>query len=67
MKFKCQALPLKGPGNRQRIPRLIAEAGFADVRLLDMPVVNRAMQVGKKLSMRLSQPHLFFAVVARKP
>ena len=62
-----QALPLKGPGNQQRIPRLIAEAGFTDVRLLEMPVVNRAMRVGRKLSTRLSQPHLFFAVVARKP
>ncbi|HKI03791.1 MAG TPA: class I SAM-dependent methyltransferase [Thermoanaerobaculia bacterium] len=62
-----QNLPLKGPDNRNRIPRLVGEAGFADVRVLDMPVVNRAMRTGKKLVARLSQPHIFFAVTARKP
>jgi len=60
-------LPLKSPGNRQRIPRLIAEAGFIDVRLLDLPVVNRAERAGKRLAERLLRPHRFFAVVARRP
>jgi ubiquinone/menaquinone biosynthesis C-methylase UbiE len=60
-------LPLKSPGNRWRIPRLIAEAGFADVRLLDMPVVNRAERAGVPLAQRLIRPHRFFAVVARRP
>lgn len=62
-----QNLPLKGPGNQQKIPRLVSEAGFTDVKLRDMPVVNRALRTGKPLAARLSQPHRFFAVVARKP
>lgn len=62
-----QGLPLKGPGNRQRFPRLIAEAGFTDVRLIELPEVNRAERVGKRLAGRLIMPQKFFAVVARRP
>lgn len=60
-------LPLKGPGNREKFPRLLSEAGFTDVRLLDLPNVNRAERVGKKLAGRLIMPQRFFAVVARRP
>jgi ubiquinone/menaquinone biosynthesis C-methylase UbiE len=60
-------LPLKSAGNRQRIPRLVAEAGFADVRLLELPEINRAEKAGMPLAQRLIQPHRFFAVVARRP
>jgi len=61
------ALPLKGPGNRQKFPRLLADAGFTDVQLRLMPEVDRAENAAKPLVMRLNQPHEFFAVVARKP
>jgi ubiquinone/menaquinone biosynthesis C-methylase UbiE len=62
----ARKLPLKGPGNRERFPRLVGEAGFVEVRLLEMPVINRAERAGKRLVGRLIQPHRFFAVVARK-
>lgn len=62
-----QNLPLKGPGNRQRFPRLISEAGFTDVRLIDLPEVDRAERTGKSLAGRLIMPQRFFAVLARKP
>ncbi len=60
-------LPLKRPGNRQKFPRLLAQAGFVDVELRPMPQVDRAEKAGRALAMRLNQPHQFFAVVARKP
>lgn len=60
-------LPLKGPGNRERFPRLLAEAGFTDVRLVELPEVNRAEKARKHLAGRLIMPQKFFAVVARKP
>jgi len=59
-------LPLKSPGNRRRFPRLIAEAGFTDVRLLNLPEINRAERAGKRLAERLLHPYQFFAVVARR-
>jgi ubiquinone/menaquinone biosynthesis C-methylase UbiE len=62
-----QDLPLKGPGNRRKFPRLLAEAGFTDVQVRLMPEVDRAEKAAKSLAMRLNQPHKFFAVVARKP
>ncbi|HEV7508763.1 MAG TPA: class I SAM-dependent methyltransferase [Thermoanaerobaculia bacterium] len=61
------ALPLKGPGNRLKFPRILAEAGFTDVQVRLMPEVDRAERAAKTLAMRLNQPHEFFAVVARKP
>ena len=61
------ALPLKGPGNREKFPRILAEAGFTDVQVRLMPEVDRAEKATKPLAMRLNQPHEFFAVVARKP
>jgi len=60
-------LPLKAPGNRQTFPKLVAEAGFTDVRLVDLPGIVRAERAGKLLAQRLIQPHKFFAVVARRP
>jgi ubiquinone/menaquinone biosynthesis C-methylase UbiE len=60
-------LPLKAPGNRQSFPRLIAEAGFTDVRLVELPEVDRAERAGKSLTNRLIMPMGFFAVVARRP
>ena len=62
-----EELPLKRPGNRQKFPRLLAAAGFVDVRLRPMPEVDRAEKSSLSLAMRLNQPHEFFAVVARKP
>ncbi|HEX3553839.1 MAG TPA: methyltransferase domain-containing protein [Thermoanaerobaculia bacterium] len=62
-----EELPLKGPGNRQKFPRLLAAAGFVDVQLRPMPQVDRAEKAGWALAKRLNQPHEFFAVVARKP
>ncbi|HSS51163.1 MAG TPA: methyltransferase domain-containing protein [Thermoanaerobaculia bacterium] len=61
------ALPLKGPGNQMKFPRILAEAGFTDVQLRLMPEVDRAENAAKTFIMRLNQPHEFFAVVARKP
>lgn len=60
-------LPLKAPGNRQKFPQLIAEAGFTDVRLVTLPEVDRAERTGKSLTNRLIMPMGFFAVVARRP
>ncbi len=62
-----QSLPLKGPGNRQKFPRLLSEAGFAGVEVLDMSEVDSAEKVGRPLAARLNLPHRFFAVVGRKP
>jgi ubiquinone/menaquinone biosynthesis C-methylase UbiE len=62
-----QSLPLKAPGNRQKFPRLLSEAGFAGVEVRDMPEVDRAEKAGKPFLARLNLPHRFFAVIGRKP
>jgi ubiquinone/menaquinone biosynthesis C-methylase UbiE len=62
-----ESLPLKAPGNRRKFPSLLSAAGFADVQVRDMPLVDRAEKAGKPLVARLNLPHRFFAVVARKP
>jgi ubiquinone/menaquinone biosynthesis C-methylase UbiE len=62
-----QSLPLKGPGNRRKFPRLLSAAGFQDVEVRDMPEVDHAEKAGMALAGRLNRPHRFFAVVARKP
>jgi ubiquinone/menaquinone biosynthesis C-methylase UbiE len=60
-------LPLMRPGNRQAMPRLIAAAGFTDVRVISMREVDAAEKSTKRLAGRLVNPHEFFAVLATKP
>lgn len=60
-------LPLMRPGNRKTMPRLIQEAGFADVRVVPMREVDAAEKASKRLAGRLINPHEFFAVLATRP
>jgi len=62
-----QSLPLMRPGNRRTMPRLIQDAGFADVQVLSMREVNAAEKSQKRLAGRLINPCEFFAVLATKP
>lgn len=60
-------LPLKGPGNRQRMPQLVALAGFTNVRVVDLTEVDAAEKAPMTRAQRLLQPHRFFAILAEKP
>ncbi|HVT57966.1 MAG TPA: class I SAM-dependent methyltransferase [Thermoanaerobaculia bacterium] len=57
-------LPMMRPGNREKMPKLVAACGFADVRTLPMREVDAAEKADKTLMQRLIFPHRFFAVVA---
>ncbi|HXU31206.1 MAG TPA: class I SAM-dependent methyltransferase, partial [Thermoanaerobaculia bacterium] len=53
-------LPLRAPGNRRRYPELIAAAGFADVRLIELAEVDAAEKARLKMAERLVQSNRFF-------